>query len=212
MSLLSSTFRLLPCLAVSMLFLATEAFGDQWSLSSELEHPPVRAENRIIKWCDEESGHERWASANIKLKGYTPCGKLASVSTCDASGKRMIAGNEVARPNDHRDCGIGPRILIVNHDEEDTIDTSHAATDPADISPLSSKERQDLKREFSEAKKLQSNDPMMQMQKMADMLLQQLLGGSARSAKGSKQLDHMLKNVDPKTRDSIKQLLKQYGP
>ncbi len=212
MSVLLANTRL-SLLTMALFFcLATPCLAEQWSLSAELEHPPARPENRIIKWCNEESGHERWASANIKLQGYQPCGKLSSVSTCDAGGKRMIAGNDAARPNDHRDCGVGPRILIINHDESDTIDTSHVASDPADVTPLSSKERQDLKRDFAQAQNLQDKDPMMQMQKMADMFLQQLLGGSARDPKGSKQLDQMLKHVDPKTRDSIKQLLKQYGP
>ncbi len=210
--MLAIKYTVLPLTLGMLLLGAQSALADQWSLSGDLEHPPAQPNNRIIKWCADDSDHERWASANIKLKGYAPCGKLSSVSTCGASGQRLIGSTDAKRPNDHRDCGVGPRILIINHDEEDTIDTSNVAESPEDITPLSSKEQQDLKREFKLAKKQQDSDPMMQMQKMADLLLQQLLMGNGQKPKSDRELNKMLKHVDPKTRKAIKQLLKQYGP
>ena len=207
------TRRFIPILFVStFLFLPLQSSAEQWSLEQSQEHPPEKPQNRIIKWCSEDGSQERWASANIQPKGYIPCGKLSTVATCGASGKRMIGGNDSERPRDHRDCGVGPRILIVNHDENDTIDTSAVPENPGEITPLSNDEAKALKQEIEHAEKLQNSDPMMQLQKMADLLLQQLLSGPGGKPKSDRELDKKLKNVDPKTRSAIKQLLKQYGP
>ncbi|MCB0325233.1 MAG: hypothetical protein KDD69_16735 [Bdellovibrionales bacterium] len=191
-----------------LLVLSATAVADQWSLDGEQEHPPAQDRNRIIKWCSEDGTKTRFASANIKLKGYSPCGTLKANATCDAGGTRII-GKADERPTGHRDCAIGPRILIINHSEEDTIDRTHAADNPEDITAMSSSEEAAMKRELEAAERQQANDPALQLQKFADLLLQQMLTGTP-GKQNPRELDKMLQHVDPKTRESLKQLLKQY--
>ncbi len=106
--------------------------------------PPSSAENRIIKWCAESGTHTRYASANIQLKGYAPCGEVkTAVRTCDAVGNRMISpGGEV--PYGYRDCSLGKRLVVIRHDPLDP---------PNDDRGLSSAEQHALNREFKQIQK-----------------------------------------------------------
>ena len=78
--------------------------------------PPSSAENRIIKWCAEKGTHTRYASANIQLKGYSPCGEVKTAMSCDAVGNRMISPTGTV-PYGHRDCSLGKRLVVIRHDE-----------------------------------------------------------------------------------------------
>ena len=51
--------------------------------------------DKIIKWCADEGTHVRYASANIQLKGYTPCGQLSASRRCDDNGRRFISAGGI---------------------------------------------------------------------------------------------------------------------
>ena len=197
-------------LSFGMLLIPFTAFADSWSLDSDKEHPPESDENRIIKWCNEDGTHTRYASANLKIKGYQPCGSVTSVVTCDASGTRMIGGNGEKRPRGHRDCSIGPRLVVLSYSDEDTIDKTYQAQPDEKIEALTPEEEKKLQEEFKDAQKKHQESQEKQMQAMTNQLLQQLgLAGNAPGKKPSneKKLGEIFKNLDPQSRKRVKKML-----
>lgn len=214
------------------------ATGDSWTSATgadgaSRQHSPDGAENRIIKWCQEGGSHIRYASANIKLAGYRPCGGLETSAACDASGNRLI-GKSPDKAYGYRDCGT-PRIFISNYSEDDVVDTSNAfrPEDEKDqVEPLSSRERQDLERAFKEIKTEQ--DPALALQAQISQVIQHIFSqmgavpsGNGNSGSRSKQfkepqfknqnqqelrrrLEELLKGMDPQTRRSVEQMLRQH--
>ncbi len=124
---------------------------DAWTVDISKQHPPLGQENRIIKWCADDSDGVRYASANIELKGYHPCGELHTTMQCDPSGARMI-NPPGDFPPAYRDCSIGPRIKVTRHDPlPEPADTNVDATELAQGAGLSADEQRRLKREFAAA-------------------------------------------------------------
>lgn len=202
-----------PCarLAVflSVLFFAFggSVHAEQWSLAEDREHAPAAQRNRIIKWCKLDGSHERYASANIRLKGYEPCGTISVPVTCDASGKRMI-GTDKDRPRGHRDCGIGPRITIFNYSDHDTIDRSGQAQSPEEITAMSSTEQEEMARELDAAAK----DYGKEFEQAVTTLLKELLPVMPRPAsrgKTPRNLEESLRMLDRDTRKSLEELLRK---
>lgn len=141
---------------------------DRWSQNGVAEHEATSKENRIIKWCKPDGSKARFASANLKIKGYEPCGKLEAVSSCDAVGNRLISKNS-KRPIDHKDCGTGPRIVVISHSQPDDGQSG-------DVEPMTAAENRQLTAEMRAAEKQQENDPEIQLQKAVNQLLTNLLG------------------------------------
>ena len=116
--------------------------------------PPSSAENRIIKWCADVGTHVRYASANIQLKNYSPCGEVKTAMSCDAVGNRMISpGGDV--PYGHRDCSLGKRLVVIRHDPVEP-------TSPT--GGLSSNEQHALNREFKQLQRDQEKQEAKQIE------------------------------------------------
>ncbi len=92
-------YLLLFCLAL---------FSIETCLALDLRSEASVAQS-IVKWCDHDSGHERYASSGITPAGYEPCGELAVVAYCDALGNKYIGPLDNV-PFGYKDCKLGPRI------------------------------------------------------------------------------------------------------
>lgn len=206
----SNVHLLLGFWAILLLVWPALVQAEQWSLDGEGEHPPPAPENRIIKWCSEDGSHVRYASSNIEIKGYTPCGKVGATTTCDASGNRMIS-KDPNRPHDHLDCGVGPRIFIMNHHEDDTIDLSALPEDDEQVGAMTEAEKRALEKEVQEAYK---RDPNLQLQHVAERLIRMMFAANPLDNKSKrerrntrKQADEILKSFDPQTREALEKFL-----
>lgn len=113
---------------MSLVILSTKAGADDWDMNTGQDLPPVPEENRIIKWCKKDGAGVRYASANLEIPGYEPCGKLEVEMTCDAGGGRHI-GSAVAGQYGNRDCALGPRIFIERTDSAEPQDLNQ----PSDV-------------------------------------------------------------------------------
>src|SRR5262249_32183905 len=151
------------------------ALAEEWSADGVGEYPPDAPADRIIKWCSADGSRVRYASANLKIRGFEPCGKLQTTATCDASGTRLISKDD-NRPEGHLDCSVGPRIMIVNRGSAETVDQSNMVQSTEEIAPLDPDEQASLGREMKNAEKAQARDPLIQMQLLTTGLLQGLIG------------------------------------
>jgi hypothetical protein len=211
-------------LSIFSAFSVRAALSEQWSIENDKQHPPVAASNRIIKWCQDKGNKTRYASANLKIKGFSPCGAISPSITCDPSGNRMIGSGE--RPRAHKDCAVGPRIVIINHDSSDIVDTQNLASSSEDIKPLSSKERSDFSRALKESQRKQNQQYVDQMREVTKLLMSGLLGVDSspytfnntkrpkskyerrrEQRKAKKQLKEMLKQLDPASRKALEGML-----
>lgn len=114
----------LPFLLV--LLASSLAHADDWDTNTGQDLPPIPEENRIIKWCKKDGNGVRYASANLEIPGYEPCGKLEVEMTCDAGGGRHI-GSAVAGQYGNRDCALGPRIIIQRTDSIEPQETNQTS-------------------------------------------------------------------------------------
>lgn len=131
---------LLAALTISVALHAPQAHAQDSFALNRPALPPSSAENRIIKWCADRGTHTRYASANIQLRGYTPCGEVKTAMSCDSVGNRMISPSG-AVPYGHRDCALGKRLVVIRHDE--------VAPSPDDRG-FSSAEQHAMNREFKQ--------------------------------------------------------------
>lgn len=173
---------------ISLLFLSCicgPAYAaDSWTLSGDGQYAPTNPEDIIIKWCETNGERTRYASANLNIKGYEPCGKLQTAATCDAGGERIISG-DLNRPYDHRDCVKGPRISITRDGESLYSGRTSAPQEPSDAyldqldsmldqengsndtRGMSAKEEYKMEREFERIRKQQEQqDPYVLLQKI----------------------------------------------
>ncbi len=130
------------------------------------------------------------------------------------------------RPAVHKDCGVGPRIVIINHDSADTVETDNLARTPEDIKPLSSKERSELSRALKENQRKQNQQYVDQMREVTKLLMSGLLGVDSspytfnntkrrkskyerrrEQRKAKKQLRQMLQQLDPASRKALEAML-----
>ncbi len=217
--------RRILLLLVLVLFASRANAEDAWTTDAGKQHPAASAENRIIRWCNEAGTHERFASANIEIKGYHPCGELAMPVSCDPSGTRMI-GKSGETPYAFKDCAVGPRIKIERHGPVITENyqdpLSPDGEDPGD--PLSTIERSDLAREMKKAKDQQAQSLDVQLQRALDQMMQQLLSidgydvlsgqKTARRAPSKqrrfneKQIDELIRYVDPQYQRQLEKILR----
>ena len=221
------TWRL--ALLAILAFSVTTARAEEWSADGVGQYPPDAASDRIIKWCSTDGVRVRYASANLKIKGYEPCGKLETTATCDASGTRLLSKDDT-RPKGHLDCSVGPRIMIVNRGEADTVDQSNMVQPTDTVPPLSAEEQTSLNSEMQRAAKAQQQDPAIQLQIMTNALLQSILGGQTPTQQSrntsysrrnkannrlatdqKRMLEETLRNVDPQTRKMLQQMLQPGG-
>jgi len=165
LALIFLIFLCWPCLA-----------ENEWTVEGNQDLPPTNPENRIIKWCKLDGSHVRFASANLKLKGYEPCGKLTSHTSCDAGGTRMIS-KDANRPSGHLDCGRGPRIQI-SRDGVDLLPTPGDEAIPSDyylkqldedyLQQLPEEEKNKTVRAMSPAEVYQMQKEMERAQRQAE--------------------------------------------
>lgn len=187
------------------------ALTEDWSSESGKEHRPAEQENRIIKWCSEDGSRVRYASANLTIKGFQPCGTLAATKTCDAVGNRIIS-KDGARPRDHRDCDLGPRILVIRQAPEDEIDLSGLDAKRKQGEPLTPEEQRSLEKELKIAEKKQAAyDPAKQVEDILRVMLSGYMSGgqplSQEDARAKKQLKAELERTDPGTRKLLENFL-----
>ncbi len=182
---------------------------ERWSSDRSKEHPPASSENRIIKWCRDDGKHERFASANLDIKGYKPCGELQVPVNCDPAGQRMISKTGKP-PEAYKDCGVGPRI-VVKRTDGGTIEGDVSADSP---DALTSRERADLNREMKHAEKEQEKSLEIQMGKALDNMVKAIMGAngmlggsSAAPQLSDRQVQEMLRYVDPQSQPELKRLL-----
>lgn len=186
------------------LFPAGAENDDAWTVDITKQHPPISQENRIIKWCAESGDGVRYASANIELKGYKPCGELKTAMQCDPAGARMInpAGDF---PSSYRDCSVGPRIKIERHDPLPLQEPSELGTPSALAANggLSPDETRRLKREFTAAQEQQERQEQKEMQQT----LQAVFGafGGLPGVEGKRRPSGAMRG---KQQDQIQELMK----
>ncbi len=172
----------------TILFLAPLSHADNWSINEKKALPAQRDENRIIKWCDKETGKKvRYASANIGLDGYEPCGAIKTVDVCDANGNKFLG--KVPKTGVFTKCSAPIIKDIVNSNDNLP---SENFSDDIDLN--------ELKKEIKKVEKIHNSDPEVKMQILADNLLNGVLG------KDNKGLADLL---DKKKQ---KQLFKQFVP
>lgn len=152
--------------------------AEQWTEDSSKQHPPEAAANRIIKWCADKGSKERFASSNLELKGYHPCGELKTEVACDPSGKRMIAKNPADFPYAYKDCSSQPRIILKNYPEK--VEVGSMPT--AEPEPMNASEQAELRSSLEELKHRQDGSPEVQLEQAMNQLLlglvQEALGGT----------------------------------
>ncbi len=214
-----SVMRRLSAIVILFALVATSpaSAADGWGIDPAKEHPPASSQNRIIRWCSADGKKERFASANLAVEGFQPCGELNTPVACDPVGQRMIGKSE--KPPIYKDCSVGPRIVV---HKADGIKIGSAALAGEPLGPLSPDEQAALKRDVKSAEKDQSTDTQMQLEKMVDGILQSMLvadakGSGARGAAGSKggygfsddEIDDMVRYVDPKFQDHLRRVLKR---
>ena len=192
------------------------ASADEWSLENGKEFPPEQPENRIIKWCSEDGKKTRYASANLKIKGFKPCGRVSTSKTCDAGGNRLI-GKGKDLPRDHKDCSV-ERIFIVNYGEDDTVDRTNMVKPDEDVKPLSEDELAALQREVKNAKK-KHKSPQAQMQSIMNAFSRSMSQNNRNKSKQRrrqskrerermlKSIEEMLKGYDPSIQKAVKELM-----
>lgn len=156
--------------AIAMLSTSVAIAADGWATDSSKEHPAPSAENRIIRWCSTDGKQERFASANIDLTGYAPCGELSTPIYCDASGRRMIGGSN--HPPVYKDCSVGPRIVV---ERTDGIEIDREALESEPPTTMGSEESRMLKKEVRAVANEQEKDPEIQVQRMLDGVIGNLL-------------------------------------
>lgn len=143
-------------------------FGDEWSIDGT-QYPPTPPENRIIRWCSADGTKERFASANIQLKGYEPCGQLRARATCDAAGTKLFS-NDPNVPYDHRDCAAGPRIMVISHN-------------PPPVEPVGMNEPEignaSFRKEFKQLQRKREEEEKREIQNFVDAIFSHLLGPDA---------------------------------
>lgn len=196
---------------------------DGWGVDPKKEHPPVSSQNRIIRWCANEGSKERFASANLAVEGFHPCGELNTPVSCDPVGKRLI-GKNGQPPEIYKDCSVGPRIVV---HREDGVRIGSAALQGENPEPISGIEQAALQRDVKNAAKDQASNTQAQLERMVDGILQSLLtaqaqglesqGFTSKGAPGNRggygftddQIDDMVRYVDPKYQAQLKKALQR---
>ena len=202
---------------ICSLAICTSSSGaDEWTSETNKQHLPGSPENRIIKWCSTDGTKVRYASANLKIKEFEPCGTVNTTATCDPSGNRFIS-KDSERPPAHLDCAVGPRIYVVAHHKDEQVDTSSLALSAEQLNALAPDERESLKRDLQQIEKDQEHDPSMQLQQSLAGLLQGYFGKSAginsrsksRAAKAPPQdpVNQLLDQLSPDSRKQLEGLL-----
>lgn len=136
-----------PCLA------------DNWGLNDKNELPAESSENRIIKWCsDTDENNSRYASANIKVSGFHPCGLIVSSDVCDGENNKILGTPK---------SGIFKQCSPSQSREEKKTKTNQG---------LSYTELKELKAAMKKAAKKQNSDPEIQLQILTDQLLAYFMG------------------------------------
>jgi len=213
------------CLSIvlSLLLLSPRTgFADEWSVDEATQLPPTAPENRIIKWCQLEGDGVRYASSNLNIPGYKPCGKLAVTMNCDSTGRRYI-GEEISSGYTYRDCSVGPRITIERTDGEQIEAESFANDDvkPGDPDPMSTDERTDMENDLAKIEQQQQKQTQQEL-----MMIQQLLFGGmfnpnpqkkskrrkkrfskSEMRKQKRELKKQLKSMDPATKKTLEAML-----
>ena len=196
---------------------------DGWGIDPKKEHPPMSSQNRIIRWCSNDGKKERFASANLAVEGFHPCGELKTPVSCDPVGQRMI-GNNGQPPEVYKDCSLGPRIVV---HKSDGVKIGSAALQGENPEPISSLEQAALQRDVKNAAKDQESSTQAQLERMVDGILQSMLiaqsqamdsqGYTSKGAPGNRggygftddQIDDMVRYVDPKYQAQLKKVLQR---
>ena len=212
-----------------LLLLASPCLADEsWTEEAGKQSPAPQNENRIIRWCSTAGTHQRFSSANIDINGYQPCGEINVPVSCDPIGRRYI-GKSGAEPYAYKSCAKGPRIVIPSQgddSEENGVENRELGTELSETvpEPLNSKEKRDLASDLRQVEQDQSSDVEMQLQKVLDGMLGQLLSQAGPMMKASKtsnrrgqkgllqkkQIDELIRYVDPQQQDQLRQMLEQY--
>lgn len=106
-------------------------------------------ENRIIKWCETGGSEVRYASANLRIHGFEPCGSVKTAVTCDPLGAKFIGPDN--GPHGYKNCAYGKRLQITNIDDTQTPAAVKSESGKGD--PLSSREQQQLRRDLQKLEK-----------------------------------------------------------
>lgn len=113
---LATTFLSIAMVRFPILFV--EAESDSFNVQRSSGYAGDEPENAIIKWCsDRDSSRVRYASANIDLAGWSPCGEVKTLAYCDASGGRRYLLPDAEVPYGYRPCSEGSRIYVKLHDK-----------------------------------------------------------------------------------------------
>ena len=149
------------------------ASAEDWTSNQGRVLPPTSAENRIVKWCEKDGDKVRYASANLEIKGFAPCGTVATAANCDATGNRYI-GPATGAPHGYLDCNNGQRIYIERDGKElalsspsakeskarpdkleqdfqrlDSLMESEPAASPEEVTPLTASEKKELQKRLA---------------------------------------------------------------
>ncbi|MFN8392190.1 MAG: hypothetical protein U0136_17995 [Bdellovibrionota bacterium] len=196
------------------------AESEQWTEQASNQHPAVGAHNRIIRWCSSEGKPERFASANISLKGYQPCGELQTPISCDPSGRRYIS-KDANTPYAYKDCGTErihmPRRKDLPFDEHGN-PIGDVAQQANGADPLSTNEAASLRRDVKKIEAAQSQDLDMQIEKMLSSMMNQMISGAnvnrggkaaprGRALVDERQLEMLMRYVDPQQQERFRALM-----
>jgi len=188
---------------------------ENWTSDSDKQSPAPRNEDRIIRWCSSDGKAVRFASANIEIQGYQPCGELNVPINCDAGGTRII-GKTDKLPYSYKACSGTPRIRIENDGE--TVSGATGQNGP-DGQPLDAREKMDLASDLHQVEQNQKDQADIQIQKLLEGVLGQLLNqvppqqqksGSRKGKLGKGEIDTFIRYVDPQQQPKLRQVLENY--
>ena len=192
---------------------ALPCYAENWGMNGKNELPPASNENRIIKWCDDQRGENiRFSSANIKVKGYHPCGSIVSSSRCDGEGNKVL-GNP--KSGIFTDC----------KDKKNDSVISQPSDSNSSVKPLSHSELSQLKSVMKKAADKQNAEPEVALQMLADKLMATFMGAGQEKdllktltsqdtqkmmQEFMSKLEKSLPQMDPESRKFVEPILKNF--
>jgi hypothetical protein len=200
------------------LALASSVSAEQLVKAQQKESPETDKDNQMIVWCSMTDDSRIYASSKSELESFYPCGKLLANTSCDAEGNRMISKLS-NRPEQHRDCDIGPRIIAISHSPK-----RPAAYQPkvsrrsnSSLSPLTAMQKLKLKKALLKAEKLKNNKHAAGIERIIEALISDVMRGDFKKFNELERLEKLANlTLNPrsaaknKRRRGRKKLLKQF--
>lgn len=179
------------CLLLALPSLAEE---NEWTAPEEEKLPS----GEVLKWCEPNTGKIRYSTEVVP--GYSVCGEVQTVKTCDPTGKRFISKDQKA-PYAFKDCSIGKRLTVVRLDPltgeeipsaeaekpETALDKPSKSREIPEPDPMSTREIIDAKSTFDKLERDQQTQMAVDVQQIFQSLGQVLSQANQEIEKEMKQ-------------------------